>query len=45
MIGALIIGVLSNALNLLNVTAYYQMIIKGLVIFIAVIIDMKSNKK
>lgn len=45
LIGALIIGVLSNALNLLNVTAYYQMIIKGLVIFIAVIIDMKSNKK
>ncbi|VWL85033.1 ABC transporter permease subunit [Oceanivirga miroungae] len=44
LIGALIIGVLSNALNLLNVTAYYQMIIKGLVIFIAVIIDIKSNK-
>ncbi|WP_156286109.1 ABC transporter permease subunit [Oceanivirga salmonicida] len=44
LVGALIIGILSNALNLLNVTAYYQMIIKGLVIFIAVVIDIKSNK-
>lgn len=43
-IGALIIGVLSNALNLLNVSSYYQMIVKGLVIFIAVIIDRNTNK-
>lgn len=43
LIGALIIGVLSNALNLLEVTSYYQTIVKGLVIFVAVVIDMKSN--
>lgn len=43
LIRALIIGVLSNALNLLEVTSYYQTIVKGLVIFVAVVIDMKSN--
>lgn len=43
-LGALIIGVLGNALNLLNVSSYYQMIIKAIVILIAVLIDRKSNK-
>lgn len=42
--GALIIGVLSNALNLLNVSSYYQMMIKALVILVAVLIDRKSKK-
>ena len=31
-------------LNLQNVSAYYQQIVKGLVILIAVIIDVKSKK-
>ena len=43
-LGALIIGVLGNALNLLNVSSYYQMMIKALVILVAVLIDRKSNK-
>jgi ribose transport system permease protein len=43
LIGALIIGVLNNALNILNVSAYYQMIAKGLVILIAVLLDRKKN--
>ena len=43
-LGALIIGVLGNALNLLNVSSYYQMMIKEIVILIAVLIDRKSNK-
>ena len=42
--GALIIGVLSNALNLLNVSSYYQMMIKALVILVAVLMDRKSKK-
>lgn len=42
-IGALIIGVLSNALNLLNVTSYFQMIAKGIVILIAVLLDRKKD--
>ena len=43
-LGALIIGVLGNALNLLNVSSYYQMMIKAIVILISVLIDRKSNK-
>ncbi|WP_284693987.1 ribose ABC transporter permease [Paraclostridium ghonii] len=42
-IGALIIGVLSNALNILDVSSYYQMMVKGIVILIAVLLDRKSN--
>lgn len=43
-IGAMIIGVLNNGLNLMNVSPFYQSIVKGLVILLAVIID-KRNKK
>ncbi|MDP0487930.1 MAG: ribose ABC transporter permease [Fusobacterium sp. JB021] len=42
--GALIIGVLGNALNLLDVSSYYQMMIKAIVILAAVLIDKKTNK-
>ncbi|OBQ56827.1 ribose ABC transporter permease [Halodesulfovibrio spirochaetisodalis] len=43
LLGALIIGVLNNALNLLDVSSYYQMIAKALVILLAVLIDTKSK--
>ncbi|WP_322874080.1 ribose ABC transporter permease [Geovibrio ferrireducens] len=42
LIGALIIGILNNALNLMNVSSYYQMIAKGAVILIAVLMDRKK---
>lgn len=42
-IGALIIGVLSNTLNILDVSSYYQMMVKGAVILVAVLLDRKSN--
>ncbi|WP_119327882.1 ribose ABC transporter permease [Cysteiniphilum halobium] len=41
LMGALIIGLLSNALNLMDVSSYYQMIVKALVILIAVLFDFK----
>jgi len=43
-IGALIIGVLSNGLNLLHVSFYYQLLIKGAVIIAAVYFDMMKKK-
>ena len=43
-IGVLIIGVLNNGLNLIGVSSFYQEIVKGVVILIAVIIDQKKNK-
>mgnify|MGYP001159020878 CR=1 FL=1 len=45
LIGALIIGFLSNGLNLLHISSYVQMIIKGLVIIGAVGIDLLKNRK
>ena len=39
LIGALIIGFLNNALNLLDISSYYQMIAKALVILLAVLAD------
>jgi ribose transport system permease protein len=42
-IGAMIIGVLNNGLNLMNVSPFYQLIVKGIVILLAVIMDKKSK--
>tara|TARA_R110002124_G_scaffold287193_1_gene471120 strand:+ start:25546 stop:26520 length:975 start_codon:yes stop_codon:yes gene_type:complete len=43
-LGAIIIGVLNNGLILMSVSPFWQQVIKGLVILLAVIID-KSNQK
>lgn len=42
-IGALIIGILNNALNLLQVPSYYQNVAKGAVILFAVLLDRKQK--
>lgn len=44
-IGAMIIGILNNGLNLLQVPSYWQKICKGLIIIIAVYIDSVKNNK
>ena len=44
-IGALIIGILNNGLNLLNVNSFWQDVVKGIVILLAVLIDYFRNKK
>jgi ribose transport system permease protein len=43
-IGALVIGVLSNGLNLLHISSYAQMVVKGLVIIFAVSLDILKSK-
>ncbi|MBV9391120.1 MAG: ABC transporter permease [Verrucomicrobia bacterium] len=43
-VGALIIGVLNNILDLMNVSAYWQQIIKGCIIVGAVIIDQLKHR-
>jgi len=42
--GALIIGILNNILNLLRVSAYWQMMIKGIVLIAAVLLDLKTKQ-
>ncbi len=44
LIGAMIIGVLDNGLNLLNVSSFYQQVAKGIVILLAVLLDRKRSK-
>lgn len=41
-IGVLIIGVLNNGMDLLNISGYYQKIVTGIVILLAVIIDRNN---
>lgn len=41
LIGVLIIAVLNNGLNILGVSSYYQAVVKGLVILLAVLADRK----
>ncbi|PJW13267.1 ribose ABC transporter permease [Geobacillus sp. Manikaran-105] len=43
LVGALIIGVLNNGLNLLNVSSFYQQVIKGAVILLAVLLDRRKE--
>ncbi|WP_420832921.1 ABC transporter permease [Sporohalobacter salinus] len=43
-IGALIIGILHNGLNLLDVSSFYQSVAKGAVILVAVFLDRRSKR-
>ena len=43
-VGALIIGVLNNILDLMNVSAYWQQIVKGCIIVGAVILDQLKQR-
>ena len=44
LIGCLIIGVLNNGLNMLNVSSFWQNVAKGIVIFLAVLIDVMRKR-
>ena len=43
-VGAIFVGVLLNIMTLMNVSAYYQKIVKGLIIALAVIIDAQVRR-
>lgn len=45
LLGSLIIGVINNGLNLLNVSSYYQDIVKGIIIILAVVIKRNKENK
>ncbi len=42
-IGALIIGTLNNGMNLIGISSFYQQIVKGIVIIIAVLLDRRKS--
>lgn len=43
-IGAMVIGIISNGLNLIGVSSYWQLIVKGLIIACAVLLDAQKDK-
>lgn len=44
-LGAVIIGVLSNGLTIMNVGEYYKQVVKGAVLILAVAFDVLANKE
>ena len=43
-VGLLILGILSNGLDILNVSSYIQQVVKGIVIIAAVLLDVMNKK-
>ena len=44
-IGAVIIGIINNILNLANISTYYQYVVRGGIIILAVIFNSKKKRK
>ncbi|WP_168582857.1 ABC transporter permease [Gephyromycinifex aptenodytis] len=43
-VGALIIGVINNGMDLMNVSPFMQLVVKGAIIVVAIIIDERKNR-
>ena len=43
--GAVVIGIISNGLVLINVSSFWQLVVKGIIILIAVIIDSLKGRQ
>lgn len=43
--GAIVIGIISNGLTLIDVSSFWQLIVKGIIILIAVIIDSMKGRE
>ena len=43
--GFVILGLMTNSMNLLNINSFYQQIAKGILIILAVFLDMTSKGK
>jgi len=44
LLGALVLGVVNNGMNILNVNVYWQQVVKGSIIVLAVVIDQLRKK-
>lgn len=45
LVGAIIMGLISNILNLMGIQSYIQSIVKGFIIILAVVLDITSKQK
>lgn len=41
--GAIVIGVISNGLNLMGVSSFWQLVVKGIIILAAIILDSRKD--
>jgi inositol transport system permease protein len=44
-IGAVIVGIINNVQNLLNINTQWQQVVKGVIILLAVILDVVSKRR
>ncbi len=44
-LGAIFIGVMNNGMTILNISPYFQQVLRGLVIFVSVLISVLSSRK
>ena len=44
-IGALLMGVINKGMIIVGVDANYQKVVKGIVVLVAIVFDVMSNKK
>ena len=44
-VGALVLGVLRNGMTLVGIDAYWQQIVEGCIIIVAVVVDMRKNAR
>lgn len=44
LVGAIVIGIINNGLNMLNVASFWQYVVKGIVILLAVLIDVMRKR-
>lgn len=42
--GAMVIGIISNGLNLMSVSSFWQLVVKGIIIATAVLLDTQKGK-
>jgi ABC-type xylose transport system permease subunit len=45
LVGAFILGILSNGLNLMGVPSFWQQVIKGVVLILAVLLDVLTKRR
>lgn len=45
MIGVAVIAVINNGMNLLHIDSYWQKVVIGMIILLAVILDMAQKKQ
>ena len=45
MVGAILLGVINQGMSIMGIEANYQKVVKGLVVLLAIIFDVLSNKK